>query len=420
MKKILALCLVCLMAFGLMACNNGTIENWKTKAMEAPTVELSMESVSFVTDAGTSFNDAVVKSPLSMGKYSPEQAAAAMQQLKCLKNATVEMQYKEEAIPFFTENEQLMYYLCTTTCSIEAPDDDNRVALNYIVTPDDVDGYSVISVEIFTTGAKALKQQQIFEILTAVYGEAYAEYLCYAEMNTQNGYAYHEILNNQACMTFERVIKEDQGAAFAIGVYNINETPVYGYTGNTDLKAHGFDAIASLFGWDKNTVAFDIKAMGTEFVKQYYGDNYVFAPVQSGLNSTPYAYIYVEQGQTSTLSMNYAIGNTEDENSNLLQTQFVVKNEGEVEEATYTLEVGALEASNASGDACAELKQKAMEMLQDILGVEEIFEPDTYQLLSVGGRNLCVKYSFVFAKSGNYQVATLSIDTSNDTSLASE
>ena len=409
MRKLFALLMVCATLLSLTACS-GSTENWKIKNIEAPKVTLTRQPVDFTSEDGV--QDSVIVSPFTSDMKHAE-AAEAISKLKCMSGATVTKEYTEDAVPFITETAQYMSYLASHIYTIEQTNG-HKVVVQYVEFPDDVLGFSTIMVEIFE-GEKKLKQSEIYEILLLVYGEEYASYLCYGKMTSEVNYEYHDIIQDDMAFSFERVIKPEMGAAFVVGVYNANENTVYGYSGDFAPRAQGFSTIADFLRWDVNTMPNDVNNIGKAFFEKYYGEDVYCVPVSFAINDSAYAYEYKESQDSWSTKMRYAL-HFDDEEAYPLTVQLATAKTNDAETAAYIFSVKALQ--NATGDECAEVKQYALSMVQEIMGdidVSNAFADNQVYEITMNGKPAVVQFKFSFVSDGNgYQVATITIQTSTD------
>ena len=408
MRKLFALLLVCTTLLSLTACGGDT-SNWKTKDVAVPDMKLTTQNVDFTSSTGV--QDKVIVSPFD-NNINPETAAKTIQNMKYMKSATLTHQYTENAVPIFDGDIQQMYYTYRDLYTIEQLDG-NKIILQYIKSPDDVLGYSTISVEIFEDDKK-IPQKTILEILNAVYGNQWAEFLCYGEMKKDGDIDYYENMQDTCTLVCERIIKEDMGAAFIISIVNLDETPVYGYDGGFQMKAKGFNVLAELLHWDIKDMPYNIQNMGLDFIQKYYGTEAHLTPGVFSMGGVAYAYEYEESEDGYTVKMQYVIKRSDDDKEGLIAHMSLSEKHG-VQTTSCTFEIQRLQ--NATGEECATAKQLTLQMVQDIMGDVDasnaLTEGQTYRMI-LNDKEVAVNWRFVFASHDGYQIPTLTMETSTD------
>ena len=113
--------------------------------------------------------------------------------------------------------------------------------------------------------------------------------------------------------------------------------------------------------------------------------------------------------------MRYAL-HFDDEEAYPLTVQLATAKTNDAETAACIFAVKALQG--ATGDECAEVKQHALSMVQEIMGdidVSNAFADNQVYEITMNGKPAVVQFKFSFVSDGNgYQVATITIQTSTD------
>lgn len=417
MKKVLSILLVCLMVFSMTACNSDS--GWKTKNVKAPEVTLEWQEVSQI-NAATNFElkDNIIVSPLKVDKYNPKTALEAIKKLDFTKNWVSEERYSEQGVPYFTDDNQVTAFRHGTRMSIHEDSDTGKGFIVYYSADTDVaTDYATVAIEFLPNEKKEnLTQKQILEVLKIVFGNEYAEFLCYAKMTQEDEYARHTITNGDASMLFERAIYEDNYITFSVNVSNTNKQPVNGYGADFTPTTELLTVLADILRWNAGDTVLDLNTMGTSFLTKHFGEGAKFA-VESNEYMNSSAYIYGVDGEYKTMMMQYKIAQEGVKPEKQLNASLSVSQSGETVETYCMFELGNMGTAAMDEDRNA-MKAKAEAIVEDIMmrEVEAPFVEDNhFELTLNSGTKVLAIFRLAFEKdeAGN-EYAILSFATTTD------
>ncbi len=412
MKRILSAMLVCVLVFGLVAC--GT-----TKTMEQPKVNLELKDVTFES-FGEEVKDTVVVSPLSTEKFKPEVALEAIKKLSFLSGWESKTQYSEVGTPVFTDAGQMTSFKSAITLNFyetKGKSYEKSISVFYNCEPDSVLGYSAVAVEFSNDSAgKCLSEKQRLEVLKAVFGEEYAEYLCYAKMPTSDGLESSEMKQGNASLTYERISDKTMGYSYAMRVTNNDATQVNGNPGDFEPTLESMAILRDLLNMKEGDSPLDLKNMGTDFLTKHFGEGTHFELGTGYLDSMAGAYLYSDADGYKTLMMRYYLAQDGVEENNRLRVTLSTSL-GEFEETYVNFQLGTV-AKDASEDAREELRQKALAIAKDVLGMEELedaFAEDKYFNATINDKDVLVIFRLHWDENDDGSTtATLSFASTTD------
>ncbi|MBQ8805957.1 MAG: hypothetical protein IJZ68_05690 [Bacteroidaceae bacterium] len=416
MKKIVSLLLVCLMVFSLAACNSDS--GWKTKNINAPEIKLEWQENGQVDPAqGISITDNLILSPLTFEKHNVEDDVEALKKLEFTKDWVSEKQYSEQGTPHYFENGQLTSYRYGTRFSIHENSDTGKgFIVYYSADTDTVIGYSTVAIEFIPNEAgENLTQAQILNVLKIVFGDEYAEFLCYAKMTQDEEVSSHTVTNGDASMKFERYIDKEGYVTFGINVSNTNPNQTNGYSGEFRPHMDQVAVLGEVLRWNTGDSPLDIKNMGNAFLEKHYGEGaYFYASNQTATG----AYIYSDEGAYQTTMMSCAIAQPDVKEDKWLGTTMTISNSESATETYCMFEIANMGSAALDADRTA-AKDKALAMVKDILNREDVEAPfaedNHFEMTLSDGTKVLIIFRFKFEKDSNgNEYALLTFATTTD------
>lgn len=404
MKKFFYLMLCSIMIFGLAACGNGSNDELNGKTVRVPAVELTMQEVTYHPTEGVDIKDVLVVSPLTYDKYQPGKVLEQLQKLDCVQGWNCTTSTSEVAYPYFTENGQLTAYKYGDTMTLHEVNAERKtnqsVSVSYNNDTDAVIGYSDISVSLqYSTGGANLSQAQIHDILKIVYGAEYADFLCYAEMDGDDGYAEHKIQEGDAVLVFSRST-ENYGMGFRVACKNTAKEASNGYAGNYTPKLQKLSVLPDIMHWGANECDIhNVSAMGKSFLEKHFGVNAAFTIGTSKNEQLAGGYSYgVEDGKTS-VHLQYCIAQPGVKDSKRLKTQMTYKISEQKTESVVLFELGTIQKDTLTDESRNAMITKALGIVSDILQTDDVltaFDSDKYFTMTVDGTETYIRFALHF------------------------
>lgn len=331
MKKILSLILVCIMIFSLAACdkpdnveednplftpqpsqNDSTNTNpsinetqpstpsqetdkneddedsiWKTKDVSLPTFN-NIDTVKLPVAEGHEVQNTLVVSPWQLKDYDINATADTIKKSPLFNGWTFGLEERESVdIKTYSEIGQTNGYEWEKSIVGSADYNDylsyaSDVNVTYSSNTTYVIGYERIEVEIKLKPEDWHKdvQDQIYEVLKAVYGEEYATFLCYAPYI--NGNLLFEEKQSNALIEFRRNVrysdsKYDPGYTYQFWInmdHRISYQPVKAFSGNGEYTSILKDKPEYLYDLLGNNIgSFDVREYDKlchEFFEKHY------------------------------------------------------------------------------------------------------------------------------------------------------
>lgn len=419
MKKIIALLLVSIMTFGMVACSNtnttpttpnGTSkDSWETKNVSAPAMSLTMQESKFTDAAGNEVTDQLVVSPLTKAEFIPEATLEALQKIGFLQNWHVITGKTEYGTAYFSEQGQMnavQYGNYIQFCEIDPKLDaiGMSIVIQYSNDTDNVIGYDAIRVSFMNALDRVMTQAQMLDVLKIVYGNEYAQYLCYSKMNPNpddENHVYSVIEQNNASVMFERYVDKTIGADFAINVSNAIKEPINGNMNGYTPNLTQFATLAELLHFNEQNSPLDVHNMGLEFLAKHYGEGAYFMPKQeSGPITVPNSsFIYHEENEgtnaMSGLMLYYKIAQPGVEDAKRPLATMTTSVKGDTEETYCTFDIGYLDVKDVNDESRNAMREKALAMVKDILGLDEIEDPfaeDASFKMTLNGKEVVIKF----------------------------
>lgn len=281
MRKIVSLILACLTVVSMVACGTTeTVNGWKIRNVSKPDLEVSIKETQFIMN-GESYNDKVVVTPFAIDEA--ERAISAIQKLKCMQGWQVSISDSVYGMPIANPSVTLYQKGYRATFYQDAHDGET-LTIEYLTDVDTFDGWSRIYVQ-WTTNQNndPINQKHIFDVLDIVYNE-FAEYMCYAYMNENDGYAIANIQSEVAAATLSREVCSS-GVYFTFNMTSL----VSGMTGNPGDVVYPVTQVkpfVTLLKWDEKEATLDnMQDFGHTFFQKFYGTTAQFQPI------TPYTFI---------------------------------------------------------------------------------------------------------------------------------
>ena len=424
MKKFFSLMLCSIMIFGLTACgSSGNHDEWDDKSVRVPTVELTMQEVTYHPVEGVDIKDVLMVSPLTYDKYQPDKILEQLQNLDCVNEWSCTTSTSEVAYPYFTENGQLTAYKYGETVTLHEMKAERKtnqsVSVSYNNDTDDIIGYSDISVSFqYSVGGDNLSQSQMHDILQAVYGKEYADFLCYAEMDEDDGYAEYKIQEGDAVIVFSRST-ENHGIDFRVACKNKAKEATNGYAGNYTPKLQQLSVLPDLMNWgaDECDVQ-NVSAMGKSFLEKHFGTTASFTMGTSQNEQLAGGYTYGVEDGTTSVHMQYRIAQPDVKESQRLKTQMTYKISEQKTESYVSLELGTIKKEDLTDESRNAMITKALNIVADILQTDDVlnaFDSDKYFAITVDGAETYIRFALHFNpdENGNEKVS-MQFGTSTD------
>ena len=304
MKQIIALLLL-ITCVGMVSCSNDTSEtstdivgtntpisddtianettepsnivSWVTKEVRQPMFDSCKEVEHVVMQlSGYNVTASVIQSPLSHEKYNIEATKECLSEHDLLAAYTFGISTTERGnvILYPDIGQQTAYEYAKAIIAIQPNSTSTPVSefmVEYSGQTDKALGYTSVRVELKVqdTVVDETIQRQILEILTMVYGEEYANVLCYAPYLSEN--IVFEAKQTKADITFRRDIN-DTGLVFDISVTPYVDNWLEGYGGTDYIPMLGtpekfFDVFSDAIG------SFDLRAykrLANTMLSTYY------------------------------------------------------------------------------------------------------------------------------------------------------
>lgn len=424
MKKFLSLMLCGIMVLGLTACGgSGSNKEWGDKNVRVPTVELAMQEVTYHPASGMDIKDILMVSPLTYDKYQPSKIQEKLKEVDCVKGWNCTTSTSEVSYPYFTDNVQLTAYKYGETVTLHEVKEERAthqsVSISYNNDTDAIIGYSDISVSWqYGAGNANLSQSQMHDILQVVYGKEYADFLCYAAMDEEDGYAEHQIQDGDAVVVFSRST-ENYGVTFRVACKNKSKEATNGYAGDYKPQLQQLSILPDLMNWGENERnAQNVSTMGKQFLVEYFGENAAFTMGTSQNEQLAGGYSYSVKDGTTSVHMQYRIAKPGVKTSMRLKTQMTYKVSEQKAESAVSLELGTIKKENITDESRNAFSEKALCIVKDIVQVEDVanaFDADKYFTITVDGTETYIKFTMRFSpdEDGNEKVS-MQFATSTD------
>lgn len=421
MKRILSLALIAVMALSLAACGNRGVIAWKTKSLSPATMVLKAQDVTYTAADGTELKDNIMVSPLTHSTYKPEKTFDSLKKLAFLKDWQFELEKTEICNPHFTEHGQLNTYTYGYVINIKenvAKDEVGRwISVSYHNDTDEAIGYTSIVVSADYSDTATFTQDQVLEVLKLVYGNKNGEFLCYDKRLNEEAY---KITNNDVELSFKREV-DDDGAQFGIACLNNSSNATKGYAGDYTPELQQLPIIPDLLNLELGEADVrNLNMFGKSFLERHFGANAHFVVGTDVIEQMAGGYMYVQHpndNQTSVI-MAYQIAQDNVAVEDQLHTQILYTTEGDTTASYVSLELGQLMKDELTDENKAEMTEKAMAIVQDILQVEDApdaFDEDKYFTTTVEGAEMYVIFSLDFtADDDGNEMVTLTCTITND------
>lgn len=257
---------------------------WQTKELTAPNFEeLEVREMVVMQHEGRDIKGNVVVSPLTLEAFNRENALEALKNSPLFTGWTFGLEdFERGCVTLYSDVGQQNAYewqkkIVATKEYYDTQSYFSDLNVQYSGETENTIGYTGIRVEIMIpeTERNEQTQTQVFEILKAVYGEEYAEFLCYAPVKSKS--TLHEIELKNATISFIRNVSENSlFFNLVIDTYCRNTFDGYAgpgdYTPITSTPEHVYDLFSSDMG-DVNVQ--DYQNIGATMLKQNY-DYYTY------------------------------------------------------------------------------------------------------------------------------------------------
>ena len=416
MKKIFSLILAGIMMVSMTACRNN--DEFGDKTVPVPAMELTTQEVTYNTAAGVELKDTLAVSPLTYDKYQPENILENLQKLDYLKGWTCTTSKSEVGYPCITENGQLTAYKYSETTTLHEVQADRTthqsVAVSYTSDTDAVIGYSDISVSIqYSTSSANLSQNQMRDILEVVYGKDYADFLCYATMQKNDGYAEYKVQEGDAVVVLSRNT-ENYGIDFRVACKNVSKNVTNGYAGDYTPMLETLHILPDLMNWGEGeTDVRNMSTLGKSFLEKHFGAGATFVIGTSLSEQLAGGYAYDEEendGVSKSVHMQYRIAQPGVKESQRLKTQMTYKISEEKTESYVSLELGTINKDDLTDENRNAMIAKALGIVKDIVQTDDVltaFDSDKYFTITVDGTETHIRFTLHFNpdKDGNEKVS---------------